>query len=133
MRNAECEMRNDGAQKPRDIHERSLDYGVRAVRLFRKLNSASDIASTVVAKQYLRCATSIGANLAEAQAAETRADFVHKCSISQKESRECLYWLHLMAKSELLPAARLSGLIEETKELIAVITTIAKNARKRAE
>jgi four helix bundle protein len=128
MRNAECEMRNDGAQKPRDIHERSLDYGVRAVRLFRKLNSASDIASTVVAKQYLRCA-----NLAEAQAAETRADFVHKCSISQKESRECLYWLHLMAKSELLPAARLSGLIEETKELIAVITTIAKNARKRAE
>jgi four helix bundle protein len=126
-------MQKDGTQKPRDIHERALQYGVRAVRLFRHLNACSDVACEVVSKQFLRSATSIGANLAEAHAAESRADFVHKCSIAQKEARECLYWLRLMSEAELLAGNRMDDLVEETRELVAIITTIAKNARKRAE
>jgi four helix bundle protein len=118
--------------RPRDIHERALEYGVRAIRLFRYLNKARDVALEVVSKQYLRAATGIGANLAEMHAAETKADFVHKCSIAQKEARECLYWLRLMREADLLPPARIDDLLNETSELIAVVTTIGKNARKRS-
>ncbi|MBW4480858.1 MAG: four helix bundle protein [Tolypothrix brevis GSE-NOS-MK-07-07A] len=81
-------------------------------------------------KSGLRAATSIGANIEEAQSGESRADFIHKYSIAQKEARESLYWLRLLAKSEIVPNQRLTLLISETQELIAIITTIIVRAKK---
>jgi hypothetical protein len=63
--------------KPFNIEERALDYTVRAVRLFRYLKAMRDDVESIVGRQYLRAATSIGANLVEARHGESRADFVH--------------------------------------------------------
>lgn len=133
MQNAEKDfVVQPSGGKLQDIHDRALSYGVRAIRFFRFLQRTRDIASQIVGKQYLRSAISIGANLSEAHAAETRADFIHKCSIAKKEERECLYWLKLIAAAELVTKVRLQPLITETGEIVAVITTIAKNARRRS-
>ena len=79
----------------------------------------------------MRAATSIGANIEEAQASESRADFVHKLGIAQKEARECLFWLRLLADSGIMLIFRLKPLTNETDELIAVITAIVVNTKSR--
>jgi len=122
----------DGQRSAPDITERTLDYGVRAVRLFRALQEQPDRAGWTIGRQYLRSATSVGANVAEAQSAETRADFVHKYGIALKEAKESLYWLRLMARSDLLPRNKLRALQEETEEIIAVVTTIILHAKRNA-
>ena len=120
----------DEKQKPRDIRERTFQYALRAITLYRTLQEGKDSAGWILGKQYLRCATSIGANIEEAQSGESRADFVHKYAIAQKEARESLYWLRLMTDSQTFPRHRLAPLMGETEELIAVITAIIVKTKK---
>ncbi len=117
-------------EKPWDIRERSFEYALRAIKLYQFLQEQKEQAGYIIGKQYLRAATSIGANIEEAQSGESRADFIHKYSIAQKEARESLYWLRLLAKSEIVPNQRLTLLISETQEIIAVITTIIVRTKK---
>jgi len=79
----------------------------------------------------LRAACSIGANIEEAQASESRADFVHKLGIAQKEAREYLFWLRLLSESKIVPEAKLTHLIQETDELISVLTSIVVRTKRR--
>jgi four helix bundle protein len=116
-------------QEPLDIRERSFEYALRAIKLYQFLKHKQDEAGEIIGKQYLRSATSIGANIEEAQSGESRADFIHKYSIAQKEARESLYWLRILAKAEIVPLQRLTLLINETEELIAIITTIIVRAK----
>jgi len=95
------------------------------------LQEVKDGTGWIIGKQYLRAATSIGANVEEAQSGESRADFIHKYSIAQKEARESLYWLRLLAQSGLVPSNRLASLIKETEEIIAVITAIIVSAKQK--
>ena len=74
------------------IQERTFQFSIDVVRLCQKLDSKSGVARTL-GRQLLRSGTSIGANIEEAQAAQSTADFVNKCSISLKETRETIYWL----------------------------------------
>jgi four helix bundle protein len=120
-------VKNEG-EKPRDIRERTLEYAVWGVRLFRSLQKLRDDAAKIIGRQFLRSATSVGANVEEAQFAESRADFIHKYRIARKEARQCLYWLRLMVKSGIVAGSRLEALIKETEELIAVITSIILTA-----
>ena len=123
-------MMNGEKQKNWDIRERSFKYALRAIKLYQCLQAGKDGAGWIIAKQYLRSATSIGANVEEAQSGESRADFIHKYSIAQKEARESLYWLRLLAESGLIPNKRLIALIGETEELISVITAIIVSAKQ---
>ena len=116
-------------RKPKKICERSFEYSVRAVSLYRFLQEKEDGAGWVLGKQYLRAATSIGANIEEAQSGETKADFIHKYGIAQKEARESHYWLRLLVESGTVPARRLKPLMRETEELYAVITAIIRNTK----
>ena len=121
-------------KKARDIGERTLAYGVRAVRLYQALQERKDGAGHVIGRQFLRSATSIGANVAEAQSAESAADFIHKYSIAQKEIRESQYWLALMERAGLFSNDRLAELNQETNELTAIITSIiVKRKQNTAE
>ncbi|MGH9470046.1 MAG: four helix bundle protein [Terriglobia bacterium] len=120
-----------GRDDPQNIRARAFAYAIRSVRLFRYLQDHRDGAGWILARQYLRSATSIGANIEEAQSGETRADFVHKLGIAQKEARESFYWLRLMAESNLVPKAKLTPLMKETEELIAVVTSIIVSTKKR--
>jgi four helix bundle protein len=80
----------------------------------------------------LRAATSIGANVEEARDGESRADFIHKYSIAQKEAREARYWLRLMVRSRLASLEDVAPLQKECGELYAIITAIIRRAKGSA-
>jgi four helix bundle protein len=122
-----------GEEMAKDIQERTMAYAVRAVKLYQHLQRGRDGAASVLGRQYLRAATSIGANLVEAESGESRRDFIHKCSIAQKEARECKYWLGLLLKAELASMKQLADLIDETNQLIAILTRIILNAKKSSK
>ena len=77
--------------RPPEIRARSFQYGLRAIRLYQFLQKGRDGAGWILGKQFLRAACSIGANIEEAQAGESGADFVHKLGVAQKEARESLF------------------------------------------
>ena len=82
----------------------------------------------VIAKQLLRCATSIGANAMKAQSAESKADFIHKLKIADKEAYEALYWLLLCNESETYPHhTKLIPALEEIMKLLNSIIKTSKN------
>jgi four helix bundle protein len=114
-----------------DICDRTFDYALRAINLYSHLQNAKDRAGWVLGDQYLRAATSIGANVEEAQAAESRADFIHKMNIAQKEARESHYWLRLLLRSNRIPANQLQPLLDETNEILAILTSIVTNTKRR--
>jgi four helix bundle protein len=114
-----------------DIRARSFRYSLRAVKLYQYLQKQKDGAGWVLGKQLLCAACSVGANIEEAQSAESRADFIHKLGIAQKEAGESRYWLRLLAESEIVAQRRLRSLTEETDELIAVITSIIVSTKRK--
>jgi four helix bundle protein len=92
-----------------DIRERAFEFAVRIVRLCQVLNEQLGVGRTI-GKQLIRSGTSIGANLEEAQAGQSKADFIHKNAIALKEARETHYWLRLLSATEILPETRLKPL-----------------------
>lgn len=113
-----------------DLPERTFAFAERIVRLCQVLEDSGRVSKTL-AHQLLRSGTSIGANVEEAQAGESRKDFVHKYSIACKEARETHYWLRLLAGADVLPKSRLDSLTQEAHELVAILTTIVKNTREK--
>lgn len=112
-----------------DLPERTFAFAVRIVKLCEILDGKPGVSRTL-SRQLLRAGASIGANVEEGQASQSRADFVSKYSIACKEARETHYWLRLLAATELLPPARLQPLTDECNELIAILTTIVKKSRR---
>jgi len=80
--------------------------------------------------QLVRAGTSIGANLEEAQAAQSRADFIAKCQIALKEARETNYWLRLFQSTGLVSEDKIGNLLKESHEIISILTTIVKNSKR---
>ncbi|MGD8275720.1 MAG: four helix bundle protein [Thiohalocapsa sp.] len=111
-----------------DLPARTFEFARRVVELCRVLDANPGVAR-VMARQLLRSGTSIGANVEEAQASQSKADFISKYSIACKEARETHYWLRLLAATDILPQQRLIDLQEECNELIAVLTAIIKKLR----
>jgi len=97
---------------PREVSERLLNYGVRAIKVADSLPRT--LAGRRIGDQLLRSSISIGANYEEAQGSESREDFVHKLQIALKEARESNYWLRLLAKAEIIPSSRLSAILDES-------------------
>jgi four helix bundle protein len=88
-------------------------------------------AGRILAQQLLRSGTSIGANVEEAQAGQSRADFVHKNGIALKEARETVYWLRLIAASSMLPNEQIRPLQSEAEELTLIIAAIIVSSKKK--
>jgi four helix bundle protein len=117
-----------GTEPRRDLPERTFEFARRIVKVCQLLDQSPGVSRTL-ANQLLRSASSIGANVEEGQASQSRADFISKYSIACKEARETHYWLRLLAASKVIPAARLAPLIDEANQLVAVLTTIVKKTR----
>ena len=115
-------------EKPH-IKERSFQFAVRVITLCKSLDQAPGV-SRILASQLLRSGTSIGANVAEAQAAISKKDFISKMSIASKEARETSYWLQLLIAAKILPETKLSKLSEESNQLVAILTSIIKTSQK---
>lgn len=112
------------------ITDRSFGFAVRIVNLCKYLEK-QDRVSRTLSNQLLRSGTSIGANVEEAQAGQSKADFIAKMSIARKEARETHYWLRLLKKSEVLSESPLSEIIQEADEIIRILTAIVKTSQTR--
>ena len=113
-----------------DVPERTFAFAVRIVKLCQVLDGDGEVPRTL-SRQLLRSGTSIGANVEEGQASQSRADFVAKYCIACKEARETHYWLRLLAETQILSGERFQPITEECNELVAILTTIIKKSRNR--
>ena len=109
---------------PNIIENKSFDFAIRIVNLYKYLCLKKR--EYVMAKQLLRCGTSIGANVAEAQKAQSRADFHTKMNIAMKEANESYYWIRLLHKTDYLSKKEFNSLEQDIKEIVAIITAICK-------
>ena len=106
-----------------------MAFALRAVQLYRHLDG-QERAARRLADQFLRAATSVGANIEEAKGGESRRDFAHKYGIALKEARETLYWLKLFREAGFVGSDRLEPLLDEADQLVAIPTTIVARSRR---
>ncbi len=111
-----------------DLGARTLEFALRIVKLSQRLDEMPGPAR-VLSKQVLRSGTSIGANFAESQGAQSSPDFLSKLSISLKETYETEYWLELLTRAEIVPPQQLESLKAECSELAAILTSIVKKLK----
>ena len=114
----------------RDIRERTFDFALRIVKLCQLLDSQPGVGRTL-GRQLLKSGTSVGANMEEAQAGQSKLDFISKNAIALKEARETIFWLRLLAAAKIMPAGRLAELQTEAQELSKIIGSIVVSAKKR--
>ena len=107
--------------------EKSFKFSIRIVRLYQYLTMQKK--EFVLAKQILRCGTSIGANISEAQYAQSKADFQSKMHIALKEANETEYWLRLLHHTDYISDSQFESLHKDTDELISILAAICKNAK----
>ena len=109
------------------VESKSFIFAVRIVKLCQHLQSSKK--EFVLSRQLLRAGTSIGANVAESQQAQSRSDFISKLSIALKEAVETNYWLRLLQATDLLTEAEFSSIIADCKELEKLLTSIIKSTK----
>ena len=110
------------------IQKKSFRFALEIIELYRELLERKEY---VISKQLLRSGTSIGANVEEASAAQSRNDFLSKMSIASKEARETKYWLRLLQESELV-AIDVTNELTHVDELIRMLTSIVKTTSERS-
>ena len=109
--------------------EKSFAFAVRIVNLYKHLTEKYK--EYVISKQLLRSGTSIGANVAEAQRGQSKADFTAKMSIALKEANETQYWLKLLYKTNYLNESQYNSLNTDIDDLISILTAICKTSNKK--
>lgn len=126
-----AEPRNGEGRKRYDLEERFISFAVRVIRVAEALPKTAT--GIHVRNQLIRSGTSPAPNYGEAQAAESRADFIHKFKIILKELRETRIWLLITVHAGLVkPTTLLDPLLEENRALIAIAVTSLKTASKRS-
>ena len=108
--------------------EKSFGFAVRIVNVYKYL--AREHKEYILSKQLLRCGTSIGANISEAQRGQSKADFAAKMSIALKETNETQYWLKLLYHTEYLSASQYESLNADVCELLGILTAICKTSNQ---
>ena len=112
------------------IAQKSFDFAVRCVNLYKHLCYKSINKEFVISKQLLRSGTSIGANIEEALGAQSTADFLAKLSIAYKETRESIYWIKLLYKTNYLSDMEYTSLINDLEDIINIIAKIKITTEK---
>ena len=110
------------------IEEKCMNFSIRIVNLCRFLNEEKHVFR--IADQMFRSGTSIGANVAEAQCAITKNDFVAKTYISLKECNETLYWLRLLQRTNYISQCQFDSIYNDCDELKRLLVSITKTARQ---
>ncbi len=110
------------------VESKSFRFAVRIVKLCKYLNTGKR--EYVLSKQLLRAGTSVGANIAEAEQAQSRADFIAKMNIALKEAVETNYWLRLLEASDYLTKDEFSSIHSDCRDLEKMLTAIIKSAKK---
>ena len=111
----------------RNIQNKSFRFAVRIVNLCKMLRNERQ--EYVLSKQLLRSGTSIGANISEAQHAQSRADFLSKLSIALKETSETKYWLRLLEATGYLKSAEFESIMSDCVEIEKILVTSVKSIK----
>ena len=106
------------------VETKSFAFAVRIVRLHKVMTAERK--EYVLSKQLLRSGTSIGANVAEAEMGQSKADFYAKMSIALKEANETYYWLRLLHETDYLHDNEYDSLASDVRELISLLVSILK-------
>lgn len=113
--------------KENNVRSKSFGFAIRIVRLYQFL--IGEKKEFVLSKQLMRSGTNIGAMVREAEHSESKADFIHKLAIAQKEINESIYWLELLHATDYLTQLEFESINNDAIELIKIITTIIKNTK----
>ena len=109
------------------IEEKSFEFAVRTVNLYKYLTSEKQ--EFILSKQLLRSGTSVGANISEAQQAQSPMDFLSKMSIALKESYESDYWLRLLYRTEYLTKDEYNSIITDCRTISKLLVSIIKSTK----
>jgi four helix bundle protein len=112
------------------LKEKSYTYALCSIGIYKDLMNKKEY---VLSKQFMRSSTSIGANIREAVNAQSKKDFIHKLSISQKECDESLYWLELMKDSEFITIEQFNLFHKNGTELLKMLKSSILTAKKNLE
>lgn len=116
-----------------NVQDLSYDFSCRIIRLYQYLSEDSEYKEYTLSKQVLRSGTSIGANVREAQHAQSDADFLSKMSIAYKEADETSYWLNLFHDNGYLNNSQFSSLGSDNQRLLRLLTSIVKSTKEKIE
>ncbi len=109
------------------VKDKSFEFALVIVNCYKFL--ISEKKEYVLSKQLLRSGTSIRANIRESKQGQSKADFIHKLSISLKEANETEYWIELLHKSDYLDDKQYEQLSVSVIELIKLLTAIIKSSK----
>ena len=111
------------------IKEKTYRFALDIIVLYKKMLEQNEF---ILSKQIVRSGTSIGSNVEEATAGQSRKDFISKMAISSKEARETNYWLRLLRDSQLCEGIDYTDLIKESEEIIKILTSIVKTSQQES-
>ena len=129
MKNADSNSPGFGKNAPKDIVVRTFDFAVSIIHLCVKLDARPGV-GRILMSQILRVGTSVPANVEEAQAGQSKADFISKMSIALKEAREMHLRLRLLVPAKVVPASDLNPLIQEADEIKRVLGAIIVSTKR---
>ena len=112
---------------PGELKQRTKDFGKRVIKLIESL--PKNMTTSVIGRQLLRSATSVGANYRAVCRAKSRADFIAKLGIVEEECDESLYWLEMLVETNQIKSTLVSNLMKEGEEILAIVVASAKTAR----
>ncbi len=110
------------------IETKSFNFAVRIINLYKHLSNKKN--ENILSKQLLRSGTSIGANIAEAEQAQSKQDFISKMNIALKEASETIYWIKLLQATDYLSQEEGSSVLDDCIELEKIIVKIIKSSKQ---
>lgn len=113
-------------KKKNIVKEKSFLFAIEIVGLYKVLAERKEF---VLSRQMLRSGTSIGANIREAEQAQSKADFIHKLSISLKEANETEYWLELLFETQYISESEFLNMKPKIMELLKLLTSIINTSK----
>ena len=116
------------AMKDNVIKTKSFQFAVETVNMYKKMQRTKN--EFILSKQFVRCGTSIGANVREGINAESKADFVHKLGVAQKECDESIYWLELLCATEYIPQNEMFKMKSDAEEILRILRSIILTAKQ---
>jgi four helix bundle protein len=116
------------SDKLRDLKPRTKAFALRIIGMYSELPKSNSVVQ-VLGKQVLRSGTSVGANYREANRGRSKPEFISKIGDCLKEAQETEYWLELLIDSGCVFASHMDDLLDETRQLIAILTTIGKRSK----
>lgn len=111
------------------VKDKSVRFAIRVVRLYKYLKEERN--EYILSKQLVRSGTSVGANISEAQRAQSTADFSAKMYIALKEAEESAYWILLLKEAEYISTKEYASINDDCEELVKLLTAITKTVSPR--